>query len=107
MDLQGSCPPRVVADATCRLLLRTAERNECVLRCSPERKVLTEGAEAVRKLHQFLGNEGSRLIRQHDLDAIYITGRGPSGQHPLKRTYSDFYSGVFDNAEGINCPIAS
>jgi xylulose-5-phosphate/fructose-6-phosphate phosphoketolase len=48
----------------------------------------------------------NRLIRQHDLNAIYITGPGHGGpglvaNTYLEGTYSDFYSGVPANAEGM------
>jgi len=48
----------------------------------------------------------NRLIQQHDLNAIYITGPGHGGpglvaNTYLEGTYSEFYSSVAGNAEGI------
>ncbi|HKV38675.1 MAG TPA: phosphoketolase, partial [Blastocatellia bacterium] len=48
----------------------------------------------------------NRVIRKYDLDAIYVTGPGHGGPGLVANTYlegsySDFYTGILQNAEGM------
>ena len=48
----------------------------------------------------------NRVIREHDLDVIYVTGPGHGGpgivaNTYLEGTYSEFYPSVAQNAEGM------